>query len=64
MRFNITETRKKTLASEIKAITNKNDYILVLEIVPDSEAIRNLLNNDASFSITIENITPELIILD
>ena len=58
MSFNITEKRKNSLADEILAITNRHNYILVLKISPDLEIVRNL----SYFLITIENITPELII--
>lgn len=58
MIFNITEKRKNTLVKEIKELTDKKDYILVLKIAPDLKIIKNI----SSFSIAIENIVPELII--
>ena len=56
--FSITEKRKNTLAEEIRIMANKNDYILVLKIFPCLETVKNF----SSFLITVENITPELII--
>jgi len=58
MSFNITDRRKNILAENIKNLTDKNDYILALKIAPDLERIKTL----SSFSITIENIVPELVI--
>ena len=55
--FNITDRRKNILAEKIRTMTNKNNYVLALKIIPDLEVIKNL----SSFSIIIENITPELI---
>lgn len=59
--FSITEIRKNILAEAVKSLVNRDDYILVLEIAPDLEIIKD--NNLTSFSITIENITPEVIIV-
>ena len=56
--FTLTERRKNILTDEIIALTNKNNYLLALKITPDLEILKNL----SSFSIIIENITPELII--
>jgi hypothetical protein len=56
--FNITDRRKNLLADKIRTMVNKNNYVLVLKIAPDLGKIKNM----SSFSITIENITPELII--
>ncbi len=59
--FSITELRKNTLAGAIKNLaTNRDDYTLVLKIAPDLEVVRDI----SSFSISIENITPELVIVD
>jgi Na+-transporting NADH:ubiquinone oxidoreductase subunit NqrF len=56
--FNITDRRKNLLADRIRTMTNRNNYVLILKISPNLQLIRDL----SSFSITIENITPELII--
>jgi len=58
MSFSITERRKNILISEIKNLANKSDYILAIKIAPDLKKVKNL----SSFSITVENIIPELII--
>ena len=58
--FTLTERRKNILANEISTLTDKNNYLLALKIAPDLEILKNL----SSFSIIIENITPELIILN
>jgi len=58
MSFSITERRKNILVNEIKNLTNKQYYILALKIAPDLKKIKNL----SSFSIIVENITPELIV--
>ena len=56
--FSITERRKNILSDKIMVMADKHDYTLVLKVSPCLETVKNL----SSFSIIIENITPEVIV--